>query len=182
MTLMAPEEPQRQPQEIAREIATDVYEELVTLSKDGTNLFALGRATDVARAMVRTLATAKNPWADIVGPCYTSGALQRELGMGRSAISKAVKEHRVIRVTTSDGENFYPAFQVRGGALVPGLGRVLRVLANGTASSWTWAQWLNGEIRGANGETLPRNIDRLAAGDIEDVLHDAEHDAAAWAA
>ncbi|MGW9159283.1 hypothetical protein [Microbacterium sp. NPDC055665] len=182
MSLLAPEDPQRQQQERARKIAADVYDQLVNMANHGTNLSALGPTTDVARTMVGRLATAKNPWADIVGPCYTSGALQRELGVSRAAVSKAVKELRILRVTTSDGVNLYPAFQIHGNAIVPGLDRVLRVLAVGTNSTWTWGQWLNGAGNDDDGTPLSRNIDRLIAGDIEGVVRDAEHDAAAWAA
>lgn len=182
MSLIAPEGVQREQEERAKEIAEDVYEQLVSLAGRGTNLSALGPATTVARTMVERLGTAENPWADIVGPCFTSGALQRELSMTRSGVSKAVKEHRILRVTTSDGINLYPTFQVRDGAIVPGLDRVLRALAMGTMSTWTWAQWLNGVTPDENGEPRPRNIDRLISGDLDGVLRDAQNDASAWAA
>lgn len=178
MSLLAPEDPKP----VAREIASGVYERLVDLAQHGTNLRALGPTGDVARAMVERLGTAKSPWADIVGPCYTGPAFQRELGISRQAVSQGVAALRYLRVTTSDGKMLYPAFQLRGGAVVPGLDKVLRILNEGTKGTWTWAQWLNTVIQDEDGYPLPRNIDRLAAGDIDGVLRDAQNVAAAWAA
>ncbi len=80
-------------------------------------------------------------WADIVGPCYSSGGLQKELGVGRAALSKAVRERRALRLDTSDQRTLYPAFQVRNSALVPGLSEVLPILGAGVDDPWTWAQW-----------------------------------------
>lgn len=177
MSLLAPEDPQRQQQErAAREIASGVQDQLLLLARTGEDLSSLGSSADIARLLVSRLPTAKNPWANIIGPCYTSGSLQTELGVKRGAISRAVKELRLLRLETTDGRNLYPAFQVRHGALVPGLDRILRVLRAGIDDPWTWAQWLNTELDGV------RNIDRLAAGDIETLLAEARSDAAAWAA
>lgn len=177
MSLIAPEDPQRRQQErAAREIASSVQDQLLSLARSGEDLTSLGPGADVALLMVSRLPVVKNPWADIVGSCYTSGSLQRELGIKRGAVSKAVKEMRLLRLSTSDGKTLYPTFQVRHGRLVPGLDRVLRELSEGINDPWTWAQWLNTEYEGA------RAIDRIAAGDIESVVLEARNDAAAWAA
>lgn len=180
---MAPDDPGRQQQErAARELAAELGSELLRQINRGANVAALGSSRELARTIVSRLPLAQNPWLDIVGPCYTSGALQRELGVGRAAVSKAVRELRILRLVTSDGVNLYPAFQVSDGALVPGLRQVLRTLAKGTQSSWTWAQWLNAVVEDETGRPLPRNIERLTAGELDRVLRDAQHDAAAWAA
>lgn len=173
---------QRLQEQIARGIGEEVTSELLRQAAHGMNLVALGPLQELAREMVARLPLAQNPWSDIVGPCYTSGALQRELGISRAAVSRAVREHRLLRVTTSDGVNLYPAFQVHAGAVVSGLGRVLEALSAGTHSTWTWAQWLNARVVDESGKPLPRNIDRLISGHVDDVVRDAQHDAAAWAA
>lgn len=183
MSLIAPEDPQySQSERAAREIAWNVQEELLVLVHHGADLSALGSVTSIAKDMVTRLAVAPNPWADIVGACYTSGSLQRELGIGRGAVSKAVKELRLLRLVTREGTTLYPAFQVRHGRVVPGLERVLRELNTGIGDPWTWAQWLNTALPGTGGVPQPRNIDRLARGDVDAVVRDAAEDAAAWAA
>jgi hypothetical protein len=114
--------------------------------------------------------------------------LQRELSIGRAAVSKAVGDLRVLRLVTADGRNVYPAFQVTNGALVAGMREVLTVLRGGIADPWAWAQWLNAAVPDrtteAAGADLPRrrNIDRLIAGDVAGVIQAAERTAASWAA
>ncbi|WP_336645482.1 hypothetical protein [Microbacterium sp. USHLN186] len=182
ITLYPGHSSQQQQEQAARKIGEEVTSQLLRQAASGANLMALGPLKELARDIVARLPLAQNPWSDIVGPCYTSGALQRELGITRAAVSRAVGENRLLRVTTSDGVNLYPAFQVHAGAVVPGLGRVLRALSGGTNSTWTWAQWLNATIMDENGDPLPRNIERLISGHVDDVVRDAQHDAAVWAA
>ena len=109
------------------EISDAVRLRLLELVDQGAELIQLGDADDVAAQLVSRLPIA-NPWPEIVGPCYTSGSLQRELGVSRAALSKAVSDGRLLRLMTSDGQYVYPAFQVVDGALVRGLREVLAVL------------------------------------------------------
>ncbi|WP_262002014.1 hypothetical protein [Microbacterium sp. Mcb102] len=74
----------------------------------------------------------------------------------------------------------YPAFQIAEGRVIDGVGDVLRVLSTGTSSAWTWAQWLNTPVDDETGEEAPSSIEQLRTGQIEDVLRDARHAAAAW--
>ncbi|WP_433861960.1 hypothetical protein [Streptomyces sp. L7] len=171
------------------EISDAVRLRLLELVDQGAELIQLGDADDVAAQLVSRLPIA-NPWPEIVGPCYTSGSLQRELGVSRAALSKAVSDGRLLRLMTSDGQYVYPAFQVVDGALVRGLREVLAVLRLGAQDDpWTWAQWLNTPVPDrsavvAEGAEPPRrrNIERLAEGDIEGIVRDAEIAAASWAA
>ncbi len=125
------------------ELLEAIRARLERLIRDGAKVSALGSPDTVAADIVARLGLVKNPWADIVGPCYSSGGLQKELGVGRAALSKAVRERRALRLDTSDQRTLYPAFQVRNGALVPGLSEVLPILGEGVDDPWTWAQWLN---------------------------------------
>lgn len=124
--------------------------------------------------------TDKNPWADIVGPCYWGASLARALGWSEGEITAAAASLQILELLTDDGVLLYPAFQVRDGQLVEGLAQVLQVLSTGTRGRWTWAQWLNTRLADRdNGEELSA-IERLRAGDLEGVLLEARHDAWAW--
>lgn len=124
--------------------------------------------------------TDKNPWADIIGPCYRRASLARALGWTENEVSGAASSLRVLELLTDDDVLLYPAFQVRDGCLVEGLAQVLQVLNTGTRGRWTWAQWLNTRLDDDDGGELPSAIEQLAAGELEDVLLEARHDAWAW--
>ena len=121
-----------------------------------------------------------NPWARIIGPCYTVGSLARALGWTESDVKEAADSLDVLELETDDGVMLYPAFQVHEGQLVEGLGATLRVLSTGTRGRWTWAQWLNTRVNDDTGEEAPSAIEQLRAGQLDDVLRDARHTAWAW--
>lgn len=118
-----------------------------------------------------------NPWAEIVGPCYTTQSVARTLGWTEGGVTEAAEALRLLALETDDGVILYPSFQLHEGRVVEGLADVLTVLLTGTASRWTWAQWLNTAIPGAE---PPRHIENLRAGNLDEVLRDAAHDAWAW--
>jgi hypothetical protein len=118
-----------------------------------------------------------NPWAAIVGPCYTVASMARTLGWTVAKVTDAGDTLQLLALETSAGVTLYPAFQIHGGQLVEGLSKVLAVLRTGTASRWTWAQWLNTALPD---EDPPRAIDALRAGRLDSVHRDAERDAWAW--
>lgn len=120
---------------------------------------------------------ASNPWAKIIGPCYTTTSLARALGWTEAKVTAAGETLRLLALETDDGVTLYLAFQFHNGRVVDGLSDVLAVLQTGTAGHWTWAQWLNTALPD---EDVPRAIDALRAGRLDEVLRDAEHDAWAW--
>jgi hypothetical protein len=116
------------------------------------------------------------PWADIIGPCYTSAGIQRVLSISRSQLSRASRGLQILRLPTDDGPFLYPAFQIADYALIPGLDQVLAILRTGIDDPWTWAQWLNTKL-----PDQPNHIEQLITGSIFTVLKDASRTAAAWA-
>ena len=177
----------RQVQEHAvDEITAAIRARLLERVDRGEELTNLGDAEEVAEQVIDRLPIAASPWAEIVGPCYTSGSLQKELGRGRAAISKAVAELRLLRLTTADGQTVYPAFQIVDGVAVRGMREVLTALRVGIDDEWTWAQWLNTPVPDrASGDGTGRrrrNIERMIAGEVEAVVQAAERTAASWAA
>lgn len=117
-----------------------------------------------------------NPWATIVGPCYSRRSMERELGLEPAALADAVKDLRALQLNTSDRVAVFPAWQVVDGALVPGLRSVLIELRAGVDSPWTWAQWLGVRPR----ERERSRLDALLTGDIDAVVVEARHAAATW--
>lgn len=119
--------------------------------------------------------TKNSSWAEIAGPCHTPASMARVLGWEESDVRDAADQLLLLAVETSDGVTLYPAFQLDGSKPVTGLSEVLRVLHSGTVGRWTWAQWLNTAVG-----TKPRAIEMLREGRLDEVLRNAEHDAATW--
>lgn len=120
------------------------------------------------------------PWAAIVGPCYTRDSIARTLEWAEGDVEAAVAEQALLELETVDGALLYPAFQVCEGRVVDGLSDVLYVLSTETSSTWTWAQWLSTPVNDETGEPAPSAIEQLRAGQLDTVLLDARHAAAAW--
>jgi hypothetical protein len=121
-----------------------------------------------------------NPWAKIIGQCYTAASLARTLGWTEAKVDEAAESLALLRMTTSDGVQLFPAFQIWDAKPVGGLADVLRVLRSGVDAPWTWAQWLNTPTTDEDGVVQPTNIERLREGQLADVLVEAQHDVASW--
>lgn len=117
-----------------------------------------------------------NPWARIIGPCYTVVSMARALEWTEAEVVEAGRTLRLLMLLTDDDVNLFPAFQLRDGRVVEGLTEVLRVLQTGTQSRWTWAQWLNTPY--PDGEATA--IEKMLAGRLDEILLEARHDAWSW--
>ena len=122
----------------------------------------------------------EHPWAEIVGPCFTADAIARELRWTATEVTTAAASLNLLELETSDGVLLYPTFQLCEGGVMDGLTPVLQVLSTGTASRWTWAQWLSTPVNDESGEGALSAIEQLRAGQLDDVLRDARHVAWAW--
>lgn len=120
-------------------------------------------------------------WARIVGACFTTRTFAAALGMSEAEVARAADELRILRLITRDGIPLFPAFQVQGGQVVPGLQVVLLALRAGTEDPWAYAEWLNTPVPLHNGSgTKRRWIAELRAGNDESVLRAAIQTAASW--
>lgn len=121
-----------------------------------------------------------NPCAAIIGPCYRASSIARELGWSPEQVPAAVAALKLLEIETDDHVLLYPACQVWNRRVVEGLNDALQVLSSGTKSRLTWAQWLNAAVDDVTGEPAPSAIEQLRAGQLDAVLLDARHAAAAW--
>lgn len=126
------------------------------------------------------MSNGKSPWAAIIGPCYRASSLARELGWTQEKVTAAAAALKLLELETADDVRVYPAFQLWEGRVLDGLADVLQVLSTGTSGKWTWAQWLNAPVDDVTGESAPSAIEQLRAGQLDSVLRDARHAAAAW--
>ena len=117
-----------------------------------------------------------NPWARIIGPCYTVGSMARTLGWTEAEVMEAGRTLRLLMLVIVDGVHLFPAFQLRDGSVVEGLTDVLRILQTGTQGRWIWAQWLNTPY--PDGE--PTAIEKMLTGRLDEILLEARHDAWSW--
>ncbi|AXL10740.1 hypothetical protein DXT68_00210 [Microbacterium foliorum] len=115
-----------------------------------------------------------NPWAEIVGPCYTVTSMARTLGWTENEVVEAGDQLRLLMLRTDDDVLLFPAYQLHDGKIVEGLQDILLVLQTGTAGRWTWAQWLNVPLPDHD---PPRNIQLLIDGRLDEAIREAEHDA-----
>lgn len=118
-----------------------------------------------------------NPWAEIVGPCYTVMSMARTLGWTEAEVMDAGDNLRLLRLHTSDDAYLFPAFQLHDGHPLEGLTQILRILKTGVNDPWTRSQWLNVPLPD---DDPPRNTQRLIDSRLDEAIRDAEHDAWSW--
>jgi hypothetical protein len=77
-----------------------------------------------------------------LGPCYTEETMRERLGVEPAELDAMVADLQVLRVSTADGRQVFPTFQLlAGGTVLPGLQEVLSELAAG-ADDRGWTAWL----------------------------------------
>lgn len=119
--------------------------------------------------------TMTGPWAAIIGPCYTRTSLACELRRTDQEVADAADTLDLLELESVERTVLFPAFQVWNGRVVDGLGAVLQVLSTGTASRWTWAQWLNTAVDDKSGAPSRTATEQLRARHLDEVLRDARH-------
>lgn len=124
-----------------------------------------------------------SPWPSAIGPCYTAHGIGKATGITAAEVATATAQLDLLALITSDDVVLYPTFQVVDGAVVAGLGVVLRTLRTGTDSALMWSQWLRSSPPPLDHvSTHPSPIERLIAGDVDGVVLAAAHTAWAWRA
>lgn len=140
----------------------------------------LGPPEQVAERMLAALPE-PSPWAEVLGPVYRPSQLARLFGgVSRQALADRERRGTLFGLRTADGHVVYPAWQLQGGQIVPGLPEVIRTLrTGGGGDDWVIAGWLWAGQEPLGGR---RVVEWLRAGrELEAVLVLARAAAARWA-
>lgn len=78
-------------------------------------------ATPAARRTSHDRRRSVEPWAKIVGPCYTVASMARALGWTEAEVVAAGESLHVLMLRTSDDAALFPSFQLIEGKVVEGL-------------------------------------------------------------
>ncbi len=93
--------------------------------------------------VIASMPLREGPWAELLGPVYTTETLRSRLGCSRQAVESRRKAGTLLAAQTSDGHWIYPASQFRSDGSVPvALVQAARVLRQATADPWTVLSWL----------------------------------------
>ncbi|CCQ15581.1 putative uncharacterized protein [Rhodococcus sp. AW25M09] len=125
---------------------------------------------------------ARRAWSEHVGDILTPSEALAVAGWTRAALSKAVREHRVLRLTGGNGKYGYAAAgftDVRPAKPILGIQQVLRVWADVDPQGWSTVAWLAAEQPELGGRT-PRRA--LLDGDVPVVARAARAAASRLAA
>lgn len=107
-------------------------------------------------------------WAHQIGPvCEASDAAEL---LGRSA-DDVEEDEGLLRLEMRSGAVGYPIFQFDGRRVLSGVREVVIALRPAVATTWTIASWLTSPQSRWGGA---RPLDRLRAGDVEEVLSAAK--------
>ncbi len=169
-----PEETERV-QALMAELQGELHRQHKTLH--GANL------SNLAKTMARVAPDAepRNEMDRLVGPFYSTASLEEWLGISRQALDQRVRARKLLGCMATDRVRLYPSWQFTDrGLVIPGLDRVLPVLAAGVDAPWTWALWLVSAIPDELEGLSP--AEWLAKGrDPVPVITLARQDAAIWA-
>jgi hypothetical protein len=115
-------------------------------------------------------------WAEQLGPVYRQGDVADLLGKSKQAVSA---DPGLLKLELRSGQLGYPVFQFDGRRLLPGIREVVETLTSVVETSWTIASWLASPQPSSQGQ---RPLDRLRAGEIDEVLAAARRMARTMAA
>lgn len=81
-------------------------------------------------------------WASAVGPLYSEPRFSEILQLTSEELADAADELRILWLPMPSGIPVYPALQLVGRLIVPGLRDVLQALARRSDDPWAWTRWL----------------------------------------
>ncbi len=126
--------------------ADEVPSELLVLIKSLSPSQRRGVLTALHRASSPDL----SPWAEAIGPLYTSQAVSVETGLSEDAVLKAAKAGALISIRSDEGEELFPVAQFDdSGVAVPGLKWITSQISGTDMDPYMLAAWLNSPLSDA---------------------------------
>ena len=137
---------------------------------------------DTLADLLAALPSADGPWGAAIGPVYRTSQVRALLnGVTRQALLDRARRRTLLALRTSDGHTVYPAWQLTGGHVVPGLGEVLQSFApdddGEIVDDWTLAAWLRQPLDSLGGQSVAT---RLVDGDVSAAVQAARTAALRW--
>ncbi len=127
-------------------------------------------AEQVAEVRARTLRDWVALRAQMLAASLSTAELAKQLGMSSAAVTKRRQAERLVAFQDR-GDWRYPAWQLRGGALLPGVEQVWQALPRDVHDRLSLAHWFTLESRHLG--TTPREA--LEAGEVERVVDAASY-------
>lgn len=120
-------------------------------------------------ADLRKRMLSKLEWESLAGPIVEAGEILRLTGWTRQSLSKAVKQHRVLRLIGSNGRTAYPRDLFTGSPARPleGIKPVLEAWKD--ADGWSTLSWLVSENADLESRTPREVLEKGSSSDREKV-------------
>lgn len=120
-------------------VTTGAFAHSARLSQDDHDAVEDFVASRIARRGARAA------WEERVGALLSHQQALGLTGWSKQALSQAVREHRVLRLTGSGGERYYPESAFDGASParpLPGAKQIFGIWAAADPRGWTTASWL----------------------------------------
>ncbi|MUL74493.1 hypothetical protein [Mycolicibacterium sp. CBMA 226] len=80
---------------------------------------------------------------ELIGPFHDGAHIARRLCISEDTITELVRHNEVLACPTAEGMLVFPTFQLTADdTLLPGLGRIVAMMTQGTADMWQIAMWM----------------------------------------
>ncbi len=173
---MATLKDQRQAKQNVENILESLRTEL--LKKPISNLSQLNNHKIIALHLASLVPSPTGSYGDLIGPVYSTSALESMWGISRQAISKKVSKRALLGLKVS-GNMLYPVFQFRGDQIRGDVREIAKILLE-SADPFTAAQWIMTPCPDdARGRTFRHLLDD---NELEAVRQYAQQAAERWAA
>ena len=159
-------------------ILAALSEELAGVSEG--QLAAVADPRALGRSMARLLPPVPGAYADLVGPVYSTRALERMWGVSRAAISKRATTGTLFALKV-EGMNVFPLFQFDGHEVRKDVVEITREMARAGIDPFTIAAWMRTPLPDRTGGGVASPVDLVAQGRSEIVWDAARQAAHAWA-
>jgi hypothetical protein len=144
-------------------------------------LAAVADPQALGRSMVQLLPPAPGAFADLVGPVYSTRALEQMWGVSRAAISKRATSGTLFALKV-EGVNVFPLFQFDGHEVRRDVVEITREMARSGVDPFTIAAWMRTPLPVSSDAMASSSpVDMVAQGRAEIVWEAARQVADAWA-